>query len=244
MIRVTILIILTVIIAVGCNDKSSITNTTSQLKDGKEPARLADMPEKSATSSQKITANQPPHITALDVSPLYPKVGDTLKVTLTSGDEDGDNVRLTYQWFKNDQQLSEASDTLCLANGFERGDRVTLNVIPDDGIAQGCPGRMTVTIGNASPEINSSPNDIKVINRKLTYQIKASDKDNDPLTYSLKTAPAGMTLDATTGLLQWDIPPDYKEKSTITIMVSDGHSGDAVQSFIFETASGTIPHKE
>src|SRR5262249_21145636 len=39
-----------------------------------------------------------------------------------------------------------------------------------------------------------------------TYQVVAHDADNDPLTYSLTTAPAGMTIDPSVGLIGWTPP--------------------------------------
>ena len=38
-----------------------------------------------------------------------------------------------------------------------------------------------------------------------TYQVKATDPDEDKLTYSLKSAPAGMTIDPKTGAIQWNV---------------------------------------
>ena len=41
-------------------------------------------------------------------------------------------------------------------------------------------------------------------NQKFTYQVKATDPENDTLFYSLKTAPSGMTIEKTTGLIKVD----------------------------------------
>ncbi|MCX5716925.1 MAG: Ig domain-containing protein [Nitrospirae bacterium] len=68
----------------------------------------------------------------------------------------------------------------------------------------------------------------------FSYQVKAVDPDNDTLAYSLKTAPAGMTIEKTTGLIQWIVPQAFKGKADVAVVVSDGHGGEAVQSFVFE----------
>ena len=60
---------------------------------------------------------------------------------------------------------------------------------------KGSSGLMKVTIGNSFPEITSSPTYGRLENQKFTYQVKATDPDNDALVYSLKTAPAGMTIE-------------------------------------------------
>ena len=140
--------------------------------------------------------NQPPRVDYIDVVPLYPKIGDTIKITAKATDPDGDEIKLIYQWFKNEEPLSETSDALVLTKeNFKRGDNISLNVIPDDGKTKGSSGLMKVTIGNSFPEITSSPSYGRLENQKFTYQVKAIDPDNDILTYSLKTAPSGMTIE-------------------------------------------------
>ena len=99
---------------------------------------------------------------------------------------------------------------------------------------KGSSGLMKVTIGNSFPEITSSPSENKFDNRKFTYQVKAIDPENDTLVYSLKTAPSGMTIEKTTGLIQWIVPQDFKGKAEVAVVVSDGHGGEALQSFAFK----------
>jgi large repetitive protein len=58
----------------------------------------------------------------------------------------------------------------------------------------------------------------------------AIDADGDPLTYSLPTAPAGMTIDAT-GLLSWKPTQDQVGVHAVTIKVDDGRGLFATQDF-------------
>jgi len=191
--------------------------------------------EKKAATPADIKPNQPPRVEYIDVTPLYPKIGDTLKVTVKASDPDGDEVKLIFQWFKNEELLSETSDSLVLSKeNFKRGDNISLNVIPDDGKAKGSSGAMKVTVGNSPPEITSSPGKTKLENREFTYQVKATDFENDPLTFSLKTAPNGMKIDASTGLIKWDVPANFRGKVSVTVIVKDDHGGEAVQSFALE----------
>lgn len=192
-------------------------------------------PEKKDIIAPQAGINQPPRVDYIDVIPLYPKIGDTIKITAKATDPDGDEIKLIYQWFKNDEPLSETSDSLILTKeAFKRGDNISLNVIPDDGKVKGGSGMMKVTIGNSFPEITSSPSENKFDNRKFTYQVKATDPENDTLFYSLKTAPSGMTIDKSTGVIQWIVPQDFKGKAEIAVVVSDNHGGEALQSFVFE----------
>ena len=190
-----------------------------------EPPATAD-PEK---------ANQPPRITSVDVKPLTLKAGDVLTTEVTASDPDGDQVSLTYQWFKNDEPISETSNVLALKRpDFKRGDKIVLNVVPDDGITQGSPGRMTVTVGNSPPEITSSPNEGRIVNGIYTYHVRASDADGDTLTYAIKAGPQGVAVNPSTGLIQWSVPQGFKDETSLAVSVSDGQGGETEQRFALE----------
>ncbi|PJA80422.1 MAG: hypothetical protein CO148_03415, partial [Nitrospirae bacterium CG_4_9_14_3_um_filter_41_27] len=58
--------------------------------------------------------------------------------------------------------------------------------------------------------------------------------DGDTLTYSLKSAPSGMTIDSSKGMIKWNVPPEFKGKAPITISVTDGHGGESLQNLTLE----------
>ena len=62
--------------------------------------------------------------------------------------------------------------------------------------------RMVVANGVSSPVMTSTPVVNAAINTLYSYQLTASDPDGGPLTFSLASAPAGMTLDGA-GLITW-----------------------------------------
>ena len=47
-----------------------------------------------------------------------------------------------------------------------------------------------------------------------------------------------MSIDSSTGLIKWDAPSDFKGKTLLTVSVTDGHGGEASQSFSLEIKSG------
>ena len=81
--------------------------------------------------------------------------------------------------------------------------------------------------------IVSDPVTTAVAGQPYTYPVKAIDPDNDPLTYSLTTAPAGMTIDPATGLITW---PAAASNTTVTTF-SDGtfNNGDWAATKIVDT---------
>lgn len=231
-------VFLIVILFSGCKGKEAPKETApSQPAEIVKPSAETKEPQTAVPSTEGAKLNQPPRVTSVDVTPNFPKIGDTLKITTTAKDPDGDEVTFIYQWFKNEELLPEETSEALSLKGFKRGDRIMLNVIPYDNKEKGSPGVMKVTVGNTSPEITSSPNESRFENRRFTYQVKASDADNDALTYSLKAAPQGMTIDKATGLLRWDVPSDFRGKASVTVSVTDNQGGEGLQSFIYDIAA-------
>jgi hypothetical protein len=64
-----------------------------------------------------------------------------------------------------------------------------------------------------------------------SYDVDASDPDGDTLTYSLTTAPSGMTIDSATGLVSWTPSGTQAGSHAVTVEVSDGRGGTDTQSF-------------
>jgi hypothetical protein len=120
-----------------------------------------------------------------------------------------------------------------MEGSLKKGDRISVKITPFDGEAYGRPIIIQRDVQNAKPVI--------LDNRKFgfeanvyTYQVKAVDSDEDSLTYTLKSGPAGMTINSSTGLIKWAVPVEFTGKTSFTVSVSDGHGGEAVQTFPFE----------
>ncbi len=88
---------------------------------------------------------------------------------------------------------------------------------------------ITVRAGNLPPAITSTPPTRAAATQAYRYAVHATDVDSDPLTYLLSAAPAGMTIDAATGLIQWI--PDTTGPQTVFIRVEDGQGGIATQTY-------------
>lgn len=64
------------------------------------------------------------------------------------------------------------------------------------------------------------------------YDVQAFDPDDDPLSFSLLIAPDGMQIAATDGMLTWAPKADQVGNHPVTVEVSDGRGGVAIQEFI------------
>ncbi|MBI3378487.1 MAG: Ig-like domain-containing protein [Nitrospirae bacterium] len=177
--------------------------------------------------------NTLPVISKVKIMPETFKAGDTLYVDVTGSDIDGDEVAILYEWTKNGEPAGKEKQ---IGVPIKRGDKISVKITPFDGEGYGKPFILNSEIRNLPPVIIEDKNSLKphFDGNNFSYQVKAIDPDNDTLTYSLKTAPSGMTIEKTTGLIQWTVPQDFKGKVSVTFIVNDGHGGEALQSFAFE----------
>jgi hypothetical protein len=238
----TVMLVLVVIIF-GCKGKETPQQPVPQAPSGAEKEKA--VPEESLETAEKLPGETPPEvsgtpvntaprITVLNVYPPNPVAGDTLKIDTKAFDKEGDNVNFTYQWWKNDEELPDTSDTLAITKDFKRGDKITVKLVPDDGVRKGTPMEMFVYIANSPPVILPSAETFKFDGSIYSYQARATDPDGDPLKYSLKASPPGMTINKDNGQVQWKVPPDYKGKANIVVAVTDGQGGEILQSFTVE----------
>ena len=83
-----------------------------------------------------------------------------------------------------------------------------------------------------APTITSTPVTSTAVGQIYLYNVDAS---ADPMaTYSLTAAPAGMTINSTTGLVEWI--PSASSNYNVTVTASNGIEPDANQSFVLNVA--------
>jgi len=208
---------------------SSQFNALGTKKGDKVQAMITIQGKEIISNSVKIK-NSLPEISYIKLLPEVFKPGDTLSVEVSGSDIDGDAVTIAYEWTKNGEPAGNSKQ---IEVPLKRGDKVSVKITPFDGEAYGRPIVLNKEIMNLPPMINEDKT-FHFDGTVYTYQVKATDPDGDLLAYSLKSAPQGMTINPSTGLIQWHVPPDFKGKSPITVSVTDGHGGEAVQNLTLE----------
>ena len=104
----------------------------------------------------------------------------------------------------------------------------------NDGLVDSNTATVTITVRavNDPPAITSTPIIEATEGQLYTYDVEATDADiGDVLTFSLDTAPAGMTIDSTTGLIEWT--PTQPGDIDVTVRAEDIGG-------LFDTQSFTI----
>lgn len=96
---------------------------------------------------------------------------------------------------------------------------------------------LTVQNVNDAPVLASIPNQNATEDQVFTITVSATDEDlivptvSEVLTFSLTAPPAGMTIDATTGVIQW-VPTNAQVGShVISVVVNDAYGGSDTETF-------------
>lgn len=164
--------------------------------------------------------NTPPVIKSAALAFKTQDNKDIIEVQSECADGDGDAVELDYEWRKNEEFAGTSSYLI----GFKRGDKIEVTVTPSDGMDYGRPKVLKTEILNATPKI-IGVTEVSSGDGPLVYKVEAEDPDGDTLTCSLKSAPEGMTIDPTTGVIRWNAPPDFKGRKSVSVIIADGNGG-------------------
>jgi hypothetical protein len=181
----------------------------------------ATVREQEILSDSVLIMNTPPEIVSSKFIPDVVKKGDALGIEAVGNDADGDSITILYEWTLNG---SPAGKGQSIEGALKRGDKITVQVTPFDGEAYGRSVSLSREIANWPP-VFLEHKEFSYDGSLYTYQAKASDPDGDPLTFSLASAQAGMAIDPSSGVLTWTVPSDFKGKTSVTLIVSDGHGG-------------------
>jgi len=113
----------------------------------------------------------------------------TLNVAVQSEDLGGGRVTHLYQWYVNDVRIPGATAPQFVVEQLKKGDRVTVDVTPNNGKRDGAVYRADhVTVGNTAPEIGNIFLAPVPLHRGdlLKVTVNAGDAEGDPITLSYK----------------------------------------------------------
>jgi VCBS repeat-containing protein len=142
------------------------------------------------------------------------------------------NTDSTLTYAPNRNFSGDDAFTYTLSDGKDGTDTATVNV--------------TINAINDAPSITSRPVETARIWAPYTYKIVAKDPDpGDKLTYSLIKKPEGMTINETTGLIEWKPTRSHAGTHDVTVRVADNYETRAMdtQSFTITVASLDSPLK-
>jgi hypothetical protein len=101
---------------------------------------------------------------------------------------------------------------------------IAIGVTPPVVLA--CTGPGTGT--NTAPVIVDIPEQTATAGQSFSLLVDASDAEGDTLTFSLSAAPAGMTINSSSGLIAWTPTAEQVGTHSVTAEATDGQDSDAV----------------
>lgn len=216
------------------SDQVGVTSVTVSVSDG----TLSDSQEFDVNVSG---ANNPPTIVS---TPITTATEDTpYSYDVDATDPDGDTLTYSLAVAPAGMNIDPATGEITWTpTNAQVGDNL-VTVVVEDSAAASDSQSFTVAVANVNdaPQITSTPVTSATVDTLYTYDVDASDPDAGDsltLTFSLIAAPAGMTIDADTGLIQWT--PTVAGDYDATVQVADSSGATGTQAFTI-TVAGSQP---
>ena len=194
------------------------------------------------TTEPVVVGNSPPVVAHLAIEPESVSPGVRVQARADISDVDGDLIRVSYRWWKNDSLVQEGGEVELDTAAFSRGDTLSVEAVPFDGVQKGKAVRsVPIRVGNTPPRILSAPAK-SIVNNRYDYQVEATDAESDTITFLLETAPPGMAIDEHKGSVSWEISPDQIGVHKVRILAKDSQGAIAFQEFELNLTPA-VPHK-
>lgn len=175
--------------------------------------------------------NHPPVVESIRIERISDiDTSNAFRAIVEAKDPDDDVISFGYQWNLDGEDIPGATDEMLeWREDFKKGSIISVSVIPFDGKDEGVwKAEGSSTIPNSPPIITSEPLP-RIENGKLSYILKADDPDGDPIEYTLKNSPRGMTIEPATGLITWEFGEADTGEYMVEIIVTDSEGAKASQ---------------
>ncbi len=204
--------------------------------------------ENGSTATQPFTitvsnANDLPTFTSTPVTTATEDAQYTYDVEATDVDV-GDTLSYSLTTSPNGMTIDGATGLILWTPTNDQVGSKNVVVLVSDGNGGNNTQSFTITVANVNdpPSITSTPITTATDDFLYTYDVEASDIDvGDALTYSLTAFPTGMTIDQTTGLIEWTPSDDHVGINSVTVLVLDGNGGNDTQIFSVSVSDTNDP---
>ncbi|MBL8287839.1 MAG: putative Ig domain-containing protein [Rubrivivax sp.] len=215
------------------------TPRADQLGNHAVTLRVADARGLSATQSFTLTVvagRAPPQITSVPVTTAL--VGALYRYVVRAVDPNGDAFTLSLLQAPAGMSIDAASGAITWTPAAQQtgAQAVTVRAADAGGLATTQVFSVAVGAANVAPQITSAPVTAATTGQPYSYLVVAADPDGDPLAYSLLQGPAGMTLDAASGLLGWTPTAAQAGSHAVSVRAADPAGLAATQSFAIAVA--------
>lgn len=194
----------------------------------------SDSLEFTVTVTGGTSANQVPTITGQKKNPIVIAVDSAREITLAdldASDPDGDAIELDTVGAGDNYTVS--GFTITPAAGYTGS--LTVPVTVTDGTDSSSAFNLDIEVGVLG--IVSTAGDTVTAGQIYTYTPEVSNSQGSELTWSLSGEPAGMTVDAASGVVTWTPAADVTTSGAVTLSVTDG-TDTASETFTITVSNG------
>ena len=190
-----------------------------------------------------VTVNQNPSPPVITSVPPAPAVAGSPYQYQVEAQDANTGVTLTYGFLDAPDGMVIDPDTGLISWTPPAGETtyadVAVVVFDSLGLATGQQFVLTSVepVPEVPPTITSSPETNGLVNVPYVYQVQATSANGTALSYSLTTAPAGMSI-SPTGMVTWITTTP--QTVPVTVQVTDAEGGTATQTYNLQVNSSTI----
>ncbi|MEH1791306.1 putative Ig domain-containing protein, partial [Nostoc sp.] len=188
---------------------------------------------------QLVPNNHPPVFTSTSPNNLQPQVGKPFQYQTTATDPDNDSVTFSLVNPPSGAVINANTGLLTWTPTANQLGNQQFSIQVQDSFGNSNLQSVNLTVVNAhvnhSPVFTSTPRTSTRTQNPYIYNLQATDPDNDPLTFSLVNAPAGMTLNQ--GVLVWQPTASQFGNNSVSVQVSDGQGGTTTQNWTIQVSN-------
>lgn len=201
-----------------------------------------------AASAQWFTidvraVNLPPTIQS--TPPVLANVDELYAYAVRAIDPDGDSLTFSLAAKPDGMMIDARTGLVRWTPAAAAVGQHTVRVVVEDGYGGIGSQTYTLNVGqqpfNRPPIITSTPPYYATVDRPYRYPVVARDPEGGPLAYSLDRNPAGMTIDAGTGVVTWTPTADSPPDPAVTVVAADNAGARATQSYVLSVRPNQPP---
>ena len=226
----------------------TITNDASQTNGGVYTATITADDGNGGTVTQTVTFNvsNPGPVAANDSASTQEDTPVNIPVLANDSDPDGDPLTVTSADAQNGTVVIEADGTITYTpnTNFNGTDTITYEISDGNG------GTSIATVSITVSDVNDTPVTAGAIGNQTNLDAQVislpvagafSDPDGDTLSYTATGLPAGLTINAATGVISGTIDNSASQVNggnyTIQVTANDGRGGSVSSSFAWDISN-------
>ena len=215
------------------------TSALDQLGSATVNVQVTDTTGATANQSFSLRVGRtggPPMITSVPGSEAY--VGQGYLYTILTNDSEGDTMLYRLLAAPAGMQIAATTGEISWTPSLDQMGQQIVAIEVSDGTGGATTQSFAIRVRdgahNEPPKIASRSPRFGAVGTQYTYTLQALDPESTTITYSLGRGPAGMIVDASTGLVQWTPTLGQVGKSIVTLLATDAGGANAFESFEFD----------